>query len=137
MLSLSGMSLVNYTACESAKSSHGKCNINFAQEKKDCKKFVLASNFVACCHTLNYLVHIPAKIVILVFLPTNCPDSFTDCKRALAELWWSDILPSFNCLLKSLQQSQWDGVRKIFSLASVQSLVKYLKISSHKFKLNQ
>jgi len=30
MLSPSGMSLVNYTACTSARSSRGKCNINSA-----------------------------------------------------------------------------------------------------------
>lgn len=70
------------------------------RKRKDHKKFVLASDFVACYHTLNYLVRIPTEIIILVFLPTNCPALLTDYKRALTELWWSDILPSFNCLLK-------------------------------------
>lgn len=62
---------------------------------KACEKLVLASDFVACCHTLNCLVHIPAEILNLVFLPTNYLYLLTD-KRALAESWCHT--PSFSCL---------------------------------------
>lgn len=46
-----------------------RANIKFAQKKRDCKKFVLASNFVACCHTSGYLT----ETTISVFPPQNCP----------------------------------------------------------------